>query len=704
MSKLDEMRDIYQNSSLPELVPVSVKRTIKKMIKPDSDALGVSYRNAAWMIKRTGYGKEKVKRSGYRRIKSDTIDMVTTYATRARRTEEEINRIVKKRYYRFEHMMVIKDPYYQVPLSAIIIFYTKEPCGVRYTVKGKTKKADYVQKLAPCSDHVVPVLGLYADYDNKVLIELLDNAGNTIKSRTISIRMRPLPGILLDTIKVGKHSADSAHPMMMISGGHNIRTVVFDEFGDIRFFLRRLTKAYGVFPISNSHMIYSEKWVDIPSYSVSQSGMIHDMDYLGRVHKTYFSRQGFHHCGIEKEEGGNLFIGSNSLDEHGEDSIIELDRETGETVQLFNLRDYFDDIFNLGSDYIHVNSVNYIKEDNSIIVSMRNIHSVCKFDYTTRELKWVICHPEIWKGTKVEDKVLKCDKDIRWPFQQHAAYQLKEDLDGNPDTIHVLLYDNHWTKRVPVDCYDDDEDFSYLSIYTINEKDMTVDLHKSFKVPNSRIRSNAILEYDKRRIFNHGADLIPPIDDNCGVVEEYDYDTGELLNQYFITPGYFTAYEFKPDIQALADSILSKDGYVCGDTIPVMPLDKRPDISNPKKLELREVEDEEDEEELPEEAYPGQFKKSGIHAATLMKDIDLKLQEDILFVKLIDHTVDYIYFLGNKADYYIDLTTTHQTNSKFIGKIYEVPFRLNSLKGGTYHIYYKYNGEIYDSEDEFTII
>ncbi|MBQ4232458.1 MAG: arylsulfate sulfotransferase N-terminal domain-containing protein, partial [Lachnospiraceae bacterium] len=241
MPNIDVVKEIYQNSSLPELVPVGVKRAVKKVIKPGSDALGVSYRNAEWMIKRTGYGKEKVRRSGYRRIKSDTIEIVTTYANRARRTEEEINKILKKRYYRFEHMMVLKDPYYQVPLSAVVIFYTKEPCGVRYTVKGKTKKADFSAILAPCSDHLVPVLGLYADYDNKVLIELLDNAGKAIKSRTITIRMRPLPGILLDVIKVGKHSADSAHPLTMISGGHDIRTVVFDEFGDVRFFLRRLT-------------------------------------------------------------------------------------------------------------------------------------------------------------------------------------------------------------------------------------------------------------------------------------------------------------------------------------------------------------------------------------------------------------------------------------------------------------------------------
>ncbi len=703
MANLDNFKDMYQNSSLPELIPVSVKRAIKKAIKPGSDALGVSYRNAEWMIKRTGYGKEKVRRSGYRRIKSDTIEIVTTYANRARRTEEEINKILKKRYYRFEHMMVLKDPYYQVPLSAVVIFYTKEPCSVRYTVKGKTKKADFSATLAPCSDHLVPVLGLYADYDNKVLIELLDNAGKAIKSRTITIRMRPLPGILLDVIKVGKHSADSAHPLTMISGGHDIRTVVFDEFGDVRFFLRRLTKAYGVFPMSNSHMVYSEKWVDVPSYSVSQSGMIHDMDYLGRVHKTYFSKYGFHHCGIEKEEGGNFLIGSSSFDEHGEDSILELDRETGEVVQLFCMRDYFEDKYNLGSDYIHVNSINYNKEDNSIIVSMRNIHSVCKFDYSTRELKWVLCHPDVLKDTKAEDKVLRCDKDIKWPFQQHAAYQLDEDLDGNPDTIHVILYDNHWARRVPVDCYDNDEEYSYLSIYTINEKEMTVDLEKCVRVPNSRIRSNVILEYDKRRIFNHGADLIPPIDGNNGVIEEYDYDTGELLNQYFVKPGYFTAYEFKPDIQSLADSILSKDNYVVGETIPVESLNERPDISNPKQLEVKDQDDEE-EDYFPEEAYPGQFKKAAIYASIMKKDIDIKFQEDILFVKLTDHTVDYIYFLGDKEDYYIDLTTTYQTDSKFVGKIYEVPFRLNKMKGGTYHIYYKYKGEIYDSEDEFTII
>ena len=43
--------------------------------------------------------------------------------------------------------MVIQNPYQVSPLTAVIIFDTKEECAVRFTVKGKTEAADIKWKL-----------------------------------------------------------------------------------------------------------------------------------------------------------------------------------------------------------------------------------------------------------------------------------------------------------------------------------------------------------------------------------------------------------------------------------------------------------------------------------------------------------------------------------------------------------------------------
>ena len=44
--------------------------------------------------------------------------------------------------YSWEAPMVIQNPYQASPLTAVVIFDTKEECAVRFTVKGKTEAAD----------------------------------------------------------------------------------------------------------------------------------------------------------------------------------------------------------------------------------------------------------------------------------------------------------------------------------------------------------------------------------------------------------------------------------------------------------------------------------------------------------------------------------------------------------------------------------
>ena len=51
-----------------------------------------------------------------------------------------------KNGYSWEEPMVIQNPYQVSPLTAVIIFDTKEECAVRFTVKGKRKPQISVEK------------------------------------------------------------------------------------------------------------------------------------------------------------------------------------------------------------------------------------------------------------------------------------------------------------------------------------------------------------------------------------------------------------------------------------------------------------------------------------------------------------------------------------------------------------------------------
>lgn len=566
--------------------------------------------------------------------------------------------------YTFDHMFVIRNPFGESPLAAYALFETQKACQVRVTTKGKTKDTDYVAVLPATKKHRVPILGLYADYVNQVVIELLDDCNKTMTSHTISIETKGLPSDLVDCVTVKKKAKDPAFPFIMINGGVDIHTCVFDKEGDIRFYLRRKPRGYGIFPLEKGHFFYMEKDVGTPSFSNPQTVQSHDMDYLGRVFKTYHTTNGVHHT-TEEKQGGNIFCASNSMREHTEDMVIEIDRKTGEIVWSLYIEDLFDDTYKDMMDWCHVNSAAYYPKDNSVIVSLRNIHSVICVDYTTKKLRWLLSDPEFWAGTSMTKYLLKPVGEVSWVYQQHAAYEVQEDFDGNPDTKHIMVYDNHWHKRRPAKSFDGDP-LTYVSFYDVNEKDMTVSLFKRFASPKTRIRANGVYVGDKGRVYNMAGSYAEPVDGDGGGVFEYDFETGEVLSEYGIKPGYFRGYGFEPDMEELCQPIESCQEYFVGS------------LRQPKKMERDD--------------YKEVMEKKALH----VKDtaIDYCLHEDILLVRSRDHQLKKIYLFGDKEKYEVDYDDTYQTMEIFSKMTYWHTAQMDNLPADRYALYLKVNDEL----------
>ena len=110
-------------------------------------------------------------------------------------------------------------------------------------------------------------------------------------------------------------------------------------------------------------------------------------------------------------------------------------------------------------------------EDDTILISPRNLNSGVKLNWTTHEIVWILANPEVFKGTKYEKYVLTPDSDFLWHYRQHTVYQIDTDLDGNPDTVEITMFDNH---RNPEADYYDHEKGSFVTVYAVNEKEKTV--------------------------------------------------------------------------------------------------------------------------------------------------------------------------------------------------------------------------------------
>jgi hypothetical protein len=612
-----------------------------------------------WLASRAKKYEPAFQREHTAEIRSNIYEE-TMYALKTQTRDYYLEKMLRSGEYTFQNMFVVRNPYGEAPLTALALFETENPCRVRVTVRGDIPETDYVANIPAEKYHRVPILGLYAGRENKVRIELIDEGGNVAASHTMPIVTKPLPADLRDIVEPKKVSDNPAFENIMISGGLGIKTCVFDREGKIRYFLRRLVRGYGIFPLSNGHFFYMEKEISTPSYSNPQCVQSYDMDYLGRVFRCYLTKDGVHHT-VEEKEGGNILAGSNTMLEHTEDMVIEIDRKTGEIVWSVTMEELFDKHYQNMMDWAHVNSAVYYEKDKSILLSLRNIHTVCLVDYETKKLRWMLSDPKFWAKTTMTDKILKPIGDVPWVYQQHAAFELDEDFDGNPDTKHIMVFDNHWARRRKAKSFDNDT-LSYVSIYTVNEKEFTVSLYKRFGMPKTRIRANGIYCPEKGRIYGMAASYAEPIEKNAGGIYEFDFETGEVLSEFGVKPGFFRAYNFEPDYEELVKPVGRIENYVGGE------------LRRPEKVEKSMQ-------------FPKRQKVTDVAIAYAR-------QEDILHVRGVDHQILAVYFVGSEGTYVVRFEDTYQTMEIFETNEYFLALQFDNLPSDHYSIYLDVNGEL----------
>lgn len=600
---------------------------------------------------------------------TSTIPVVNDRVTQSYQLDQQIDILLKDGDYTLDEPMVILNPFGNSPLTALVLFKTDTECSVKVTVEGNTDVTDVIGNVDSATLHRVPVIGLYPDKNNAVTLELTDDQGKVITTKSITIQTDPLPKSMQDLVKVVKSTKPSAYGMLEVSGFGNARPFAFDTEGNIRWYLDEVYASYGYFPLSNKHFIVMDKNVMIQTYEKPHAQQLYEMDYLGRVYQIYFAKNGAHHEIIEKTPGGNLLIASNSINSHVEDMVQEIDRKSGAIVKSLDMREIFGDTYVDMMDWAHVNSVQYNEEDDSLILSPRNVHSAIKVNWSTNELKWIISDPRFWEGTPYEDKVLKPEGDIIWNYQQHSAYQLIEDLDKNPDTIHIMMYDNHWQGTRKIKFYDKLE-YSYVSIFTVNEKDKTVSQPHTYEGIKSKITSNYLLNYEAGRVFSMGGYLAEETEDKQnGMIYEFDYETEEVVNQYSTKDTFYRAYEFIPDFNTCAVPLELVDNYFKGTLSAAV---------------------------LNENAQPAP-------SEVLTEGINLSISQQLLYVEANDHKVSHIEFVGKNGSYMLDLSYTGVGEKSYYKLIYNLLAPFSNLPPDDYQVVVTYGGVRYNTGHTITI-
>ncbi len=254
------------------------------------------------------------------------------------RQNEQIE-YLKSYGYTLDNPNVILNPYDISPLTALIIFETNDAVPVSITVVGKNSDNSYTKDFEKSKVHYIPVYGLYADYNNKIIIK----CQNTEK--VVEIKTEKLPKELSNT------KTNNTGDTLFIADDN--LPYALDKDGEVRWYL---TKKYTgkIEKLSNDNLFLGSDKKDENDLFDS----ILEIDLLGKIYKEYKIDEGYTGSYIELEN--SYLILSKDL--------LEIDKQNGEIITRYKLDSQYDNI---------------TLNDNIVILSSTN--SALKIDLNTKK-------------------------------------------------------------------------------------------------------------------------------------------------------------------------------------------------------------------------------------------------------------------------------------------------------------------------------
>ncbi|MGB5170772.1 MAG: aryl-sulfate sulfotransferase [Eudoraea sp.] len=458
------------------------------------------------------------------------------------------------------------NPSGYAPLSAILDFTTKEEVEVVLRVVGKNGANSDVSKRFDNlgTDFSIPVHGLYAHTSNTLELTFYNKSGQNLGTQQFSAQtpalLGDLPQITIQTSKIGEMEPG----MTLVSYfGHNgslfpQRPFIFDSFGEIRWYLdfrthpqlNQLFYDDGIERLANGNFYFGSGG---GAFGGAADNTIYEIDLFGNVlNKWEMPNYGFHHE-VKEKPNGNFLVTVNKLGAATiEDHIIEIDRETKEIINVWDLnvslqntrRTLKDD----AQDWIHANAVEYDPSDDTILVSGRT-QGLIKLS-SDNKVVWIMGPHKDWgiagDGTDLNQFLLQPldandlpinetaikdgdlnHPDFEWNWYQHAPL-IK--TNGN-----IMLFDNGDNRN-----FKGTSAYSRAVEYQVDQSAMTIKQIWQYGKERGGETNSAIvsdvdyLEASDHILFSPGA-----ISFNNGLYGksvEVDYSSKEVIFEATLTP------------------------------------------------------------------------------------------------------------------------------------------------------------------------
>ena len=126
---------------------------------------------------------------------------------------------------------IIVNPYNISPLTALIMFETKDLTAPTVKIVGKDENTTFEKTFTPNKKHILPIYGLYPDKNNEIIITLNG------KEYTFHIQTDKLPEDFKTPTDVTADKEKLDNELYFVTPSSSGYTAAYDTNGDVRWYL-----------------------------------------------------------------------------------------------------------------------------------------------------------------------------------------------------------------------------------------------------------------------------------------------------------------------------------------------------------------------------------------------------------------------------------------------------------------------------------
>ena len=449
---------------------------------------------------------------------------------------------------------------------------TDTNCQIRYTVTTEdesipayTATANSAQEFGKVQEFLL--IGLVPGLENEVTLDAVNRQGEVKQSFTFTIQMPETTSGHANRLEAteGDSTAEMSDGLFCAMGLSDYYgyTFFFDNDGILRY--EMLLDGY-----------HSDRILSLGDQILAcvGSNKIARISRIGQVLQVYdLGRFELHHDFNWGPDGELVALATNTEGETVEDQLISIDMESGEVTLLVDFSALMNSYFvttekvAAGSsffwqaglwDWLHLNSVQYLAEEDAVVVSSRETSTILKVKNVHEEpaIDWMIGDDAFWEGTEFAQYSLTQQGDFTPQYGQHDVTVIYDDSLPEGQYYLRMFDNNYWANSTRTEYIpslpdsvgqaltEDESIVSHVYYYLVDENAGTFQLAWSFDVPYSSVVSNAQLLEGGNYVVNSGVPQVyGEYDSEGNLIRQFQYHS--MMNGYRVMKDDFVGYWFR---------------------------------------------------------------------------------------------------------------------------------------------------------------